>query len=126
MQWLADWLCARYEQAACVVIDGRNGVDVLVEKIAPVWRLKGSVIRPSARDVIAAVSMMCDAVNEQSMTWYRPQEALRVSATTSVKRPISGGWGFGGEDPAPIEACALALYGAKTSKRDPAKKMRIG
>jgi len=76
--------------------------------------------------VIAAVSMMCDAVNEQSMTWYRPQEALRVSATTSVKRPISGGWGFGGEDPAPIEACALALYGAKTSKRDPAKKMRIG
>lgn len=126
MQWLADWLCARYEQASCVVVDGRNGVDVLVEKIAPVWRLKGSVIRPSARDVIAAVSMMCDAVNEQSMTWYRPQEALRVSATTSVKRPISGGWGFGGEDPAPIEACALALYGAKTSKRDPAKKMRIG
>ena len=33
-QWLADWLNARYEKASCVVIDGRNGVDVLTEKIS--------------------------------------------------------------------------------------------
>ena len=26
----------------------------------------------------------------------------------------------------PIEAAALALWGAKTSKRDPSRKMRIG
>ena len=43
-----------------------------------------------------------------------------------LKRPIGGGWGFGGEDSAPIEACALALWGAKNSKRDPNKRMRIG
>ena len=125
-QWLADWLNERYQKAACVVIDGKNGVDVLVDKIAPTWRMKGSVIRPTAKDVIAAVSTLVDALNEQTVTWFDKQDALRDSAITSTKRPIGGGWGFGGEDSAPIEACALAFWGAKNSKRDPSRKMRIG
>lgn len=125
-KWLADWLNERYKKAACVVIDGKNGVDVLVEKIADTWKYKGSVIRPSARDVIAAVGMLMDGLSEQTLTWYSQQDALKHSAISSVKRPISGGWGFGGEDSTPIEACALALWGAKTSKRDPSRVMRIG
>ena len=124
-QWLADWLNQRYNKACCVVIDGRNGVDVLVDKIAGTWRYKNSVIRPSTRDVVAAVSLLVDDVNTQSLTWYRQQEALRDSAINSIKRPISGGWGFGGEDSTPIEAASLALWGVKTSRRDPTKKMRI-
>lgn len=126
VRWLADWLNARYDKASCVVIDGRNGVDVLIDKISEVWKFKGSVIRPRVTDVIAAVGMLTDALNEQTLTWYQPQQALRESAITSTKRPISGGWGFGGENAAPIEACALALFGAKTCKRNPTKKMRIG
>lgn len=126
VQWLAEWLNARYDRACCVVIDGRNGVDVLAEKLAGTWKHKDSVIRPSAKQVIAAVSALTDSLNTRSVTWYQPQTALRESATTSVKRPISGGWGFGGENSAPIEACALAYWGAKTSKRDPSRKMRIG
>ena len=125
-QWLADWLNERYSKAACVVIDGRNGVDVLVEKISGTWRIKNSVIRPSSRDVIAAAGTLTDALNEKRVTWYEGQEALRDSALTSVKRPIGGGWGFGGDNSAPIEAAALALWGATVSKRDPSKKMRIG
>ena len=124
--WLAEWLNARYKTAACVVIDGRNGVDVLVDKIADTWRAKGSVIRPSARDVIASVGMLTDALAAKEVTWYHLQLALRESAVTSTKRPISGGWGFGGDDSAPIEAAALALWGAKVTKRNPARKMRIG
>ena len=125
-QWLADWLNDRYKKAACVVIDGRNGADVLVDKIADTWKIKGSVIRPSAKEMVAAVGMLTDAINEQTVTWYSQQEALRQSAITSVKRSIGGGWGFGGDDSAPIEAAALALWSARTSKRDPNKKMRIG
>ena len=125
-QWLADWLNERYTKASCVVIDGRNGVDVLIDKIVSVWRMKGSIIRPSVKDVIASVGMLTNALQEKTVTWYDKQEALRDSAVTSVKRPISGGWGFGGDNALPIEACALAFYGAKTSKRDPNKKMRIG
>lgn len=125
-QWLADWLNERYTKASCVVIDGKNGVDVLVDKISGTWKYKGSVIRPSAKDVIAAVSLVVDSVNENKLTWYEKQDALCASALNSIKRPIGGGWGFGGDDSAPIEACALALWGAKNTKRDPNRKMRIG
>lgn len=126
IQWLADWLNERNDRASCVVIDGRNGVDVLIEKIAPVWRYKNSVIRPGVKDYLAAVGTLTDSVAERSVTWYAEQTALRESATTSIKRKIGGGWGFGGENATPVEAAALALWGAKTSKRDPTKKMRIG
>ena len=125
-QWLADWLNARYQKASCVVIDGRNGVDVLVDKIAPVWRAKGSVVRPSYKSAIAAASTLTEALMTQEVTWYKQQAALRESAVTCTKKSLAGGWIFGGENSAPITAAALALWGAKTSKRDPAKKMRIG
>lgn len=125
-QWLANWLNERYKVASCVVIDGKNGVDVLIEKISETWRYKGSVIKPNAQIVIAAASLVMDGLNEKTITWYRQQTQLRDSAVSAVKRPISGGWGFGGDDPTPIEACALALWGVKTTKRDPKKVMRIG
>ena len=125
-QWLADWLNVRYDKASCVVIDGRNGVDVLIDKISQVWRMKGSVLRPTAKDMIAAVGLIMDALNEGTITWYSQQTDLRESAISSTKRPIGGGWGFGGDNSCPIEACALAFYGAKTSKRNPGKKMLIG
>lgn len=123
--WLADFLNARYTQASCVVIDGRNGVDVLVDKITPTWKAKGSVIRPKANDVIAAVSLLTESLTEKTVTWFAGQDALRESAITSTKRPIAGGWGFGGDNSTPIEACSLALWGAKNSKRDPSRQMRI-
>lgn len=125
-QWLADWLNERYTKASCVVIDGRNGVDVLVDKIADTWRAKGSVVRPSSKEVIASASGLLNALAENQLTWFTKQEVLRESAITSIKRPIGGGWGFGGDNSCPIEAAALALWGVHTSKRDPTRKMRIG
>lgn len=126
IQWLADWLNERYHKASCVVIDGRNGVDVLCDKISGTWRYKGSVIRPRSTDVIAAVSLLTNMLNEQTVTWYREQEELNQSALTSIKRKIGSGYGFGGLDSLPIEACSLALWGASNTKRDPNRKMRIG
>lgn len=124
--WLSEWINERSKVGCCVVIDGRNGVDLLVENIKETWKAKGAVIRPTARDMVAAVSTLTDAIAERSVTWFSAQTALRDSAVTSTKRPIGGGWGFGGENSLPIEAAALALWGAKTSKRDPTRKMRIG
>lgn len=126
ISWLSDWLNQRYKAACCVVIDGRNGVDILCERIRETWKAKGSVIRPAVRDVIAAASQLITEVNEHTVTWYAEQEDLNDSAVNSVKRPISGGFGFGGDNPAPVEAAALALWGCRNSKRDPSKKMRIG
>lgn len=125
-RWLAQWLNERQAKASCVVIDGRNGADVLVDRISDTWKFKGSVVRPSGRDIVAAAGTLTDALAERTVTWFSGQEALRESAVTSVKRPVSGGWGFGGDDSPPIEAAALALWGAKTSKRDPTRRMMIG
>lgn len=125
-RWLAQWLNERYTKAACVVIDGRNGVDLLVDRITDTWRAKNSVRRPTAKDVVAAVSMLTDSLRERGVTWYEAQDALRDSAVTSIRRPIGGGWGFGGDDPCPIAAAALAWWGVNTTKRDPTRKMRIG
>ena len=78
------------------------------------------------RDIIASVSTLTDALAGETVSWYSLQEELNDSALSSIKRPVGGGWGFGGDNPAPIEAAALALGGAKTSKRDPRRKMKIG
>lgn len=126
LQVLADWLNARFKQASCVVIDGKNGVDVLIDKIASTWKAKDSIIRPRASDMIAATSTLTNAVDEHELTWYSKQTVLRESAVESVKRPINGGYAFGGEKAYIIEGCALALWGAKNTKRDPTRKMRIG
>ena len=125
-RWLAEWLRERYHVACCVVIDGRNGVELLIDRISDVWRAPGSIVRPRAGDVIAAASALVDALGERTVSWYAQQEGLRDSAVSSTRRPISGGWGFGGDDPAPIAGCALALWGANTCKRDPTRRMRIG
>ena len=125
-RWLAEWLNERYERASCVVVDGRNGADVLCDRLAETWKIKDSVIRPSARHVVAAAGTLSDAVNERTVSWYHLQEALRDSAVSATKRPVAGGWAFGGENSGPIEAAALALWGAKTSKRDPNRRQKIG
>lgn len=125
-RWLSDWLNERYKKASCVVIDGRNGVDVLIDRISDTWVMKSSIVRARPKDMIAAVSTLIEMINTQAVTWYAGQPALRESALSATKRKIAGGFGFGGEDSTPIEAAALALWGAKTSRRDPQRKMRIG
>lgn len=130
LTWLANWLNERYKSASVVVIDGRNGADVLIDKLRPAgggaWAFKDSIIKPSAQNVITAAQGLINDLNEKNITWYSEQEELRESAITATRRPISGGWGFGGQTSAPIEAASLALWGCKISKRNPKKQMRIG
>lgn len=126
IRWLADWLNQRYGTACCVVIDGKNGVDVLVDRIADTWRAKGSVVRPGVRDVVAAASLLTNELGERTVTWYAGQPALEDSALGATRRAVGGGWAFGGDNSTPIEAAALALWGCRTSKRDPARKMKVG
>ena len=86
------------------------------------------IVTPSASQVIAACTTMVDRVNEGTLEWFRPQADLLDSAVTSTRRKIgsTGGWGFGGENPIPIEAASLALWGVLNSKRNPERKQRIG
>ena len=124
--WLADFATERKSTARCFVVDGKAGAGNLVEKLGKMPA--GYIVTPSAAQVVSACTAMVDAVAEKRVSWYEEQNDLRDSAVTSVRRPIGtgGGWGFGGENPVPIEACSLALWGVLNSKRDPERKMRIG
>lgn len=126
VRWLADWLNARYDKASCVVIDGKNGADTLIERIIGTWKYKDSIIKASTQTVITAASSLVAEINENTITWYKEQMMLDESAKNAVQRRIGQAWGFGGEDPLPIEGCSLALWGVRNSKRNPNRKMRIG
>ena len=124
--WLADWIASRKSRGCCCVIDGKSGTQALVDKLGtmPV----NFIITPTATQVIAACTTIVDHVNEGTLEWYRPQTDLLESATTSTRRNIghTGGWGFGGNNPIPIEAASLALWGVLNSKRNPERRQRIG
>ena len=124
--WLADWIAARKSTGCCCVIDGKAGAQALVEKLGKMPL--NYIVTPSAAQVIAACTTLVDKVNDGTLEWYAAQDDLRDSATTSVRRRIgsAGGWGFGGENPVPIEAASLALWGVLNTKRNPERKQRIG
>lgn len=124
--WLAEWIRSRKGTGCCCVVDGKSGAQALVEKLGtmPV----NYIIAPNASQVIAACSTLVNCVNEGTLEWYRPQADLLDSAITSTRRKIgqTGGWGFGGENPIPISAASLAVWGVFNSRRDPERKQRIG
>lgn len=123
--WLAEWLRAREGSASCVAVDGLSGSGALCEALAGAPR--NYVVRPRAADVVTAAAMMLDAVCSRAVT-HIEGPALDLSATSATRRAIgsNGGWGWGGDNAAPIEAASLALWAARTTKRRPGRKLRIG
>ncbi len=124
---LAKSLASRKSDIAVVVIDGRAKSELLERRLRDSGFLKKQIKVCQTKDVTAACSMLEDAVNEGTITHF-DQPGLNDSAANSTRRKVggSGGWAFDGSNPLPIEACALALNGALTTKRDPKKKARVG
>lgn len=126
--WLSSWLVPRLKKtASTVVVDGLHWQGRLVEQLkADGLKAKGAVTVPKADDVVTAASGLVDAVANVAITHF-DQPALNESALGADKRTIGtkGGWGFGGEDSTPVEAAALALWGVKTSRRNPRRKQAM-
>ena len=126
--WVAEWLDARRDRVASVAIDGKRGestVQALNEARFP----RNAVHVPGSSDVAKACSMLVEAVQSGAIEHYG-QPDLDAAATTCARRRI-GADGFGFDDTETgdstlIEACALAYREAMTTKRDPARKLRVG
>ena len=122
--WVASWLDARRDKVATVAIDG-GSTAALTTRLADVGFPKRAVVTAGPRDMAKAVSMLTNAVAEHDLSHYG-QDELTASATLTARRRIgSDGVGFedaGGADSTLIEACALALWQAKTTKRRPGRK----
>lgn len=126
--WLVNWIMKpeRQEQVAVVAIDGKSGADDLARRLIEAGMSRNAVVVANTEFAINAAAMMVNNVADGIVTHYS-DETLNNSATKSVRRRIgsSGGFGFGGEHPEPIESAALALYAVKTTKRDPRRKAAL-
>lgn len=125
--WLVEWLAERRNKFAAVAIDGKADVQDLYQRLvrAGVPRLAIMVARP--QDAISASGMALNAINDKRLT-HVDDEALTESVTSAVRRKIGngGGFGFDGEFVERFDACALAHWAARTTKRDPNRKGRAG
>lgn len=125
--WLVDWLVARRDRAAAVAIDGRADAVDLGQQLVGAGMPKAAVMVARTGDAMTASAMLVNAVNDGTLT-HLDDHALAESALGATRRPIGkdGGYGFGGECPERLDACALALWAARTTKRDPRRRGRIG
>ena len=129
LEWFERTLTDNNAKAAQIIIDGQSNAQALTDRLLTNGVPHKTIIRPRTGDVIAACSWLSNAVKERQITHYG-QPALNASATKTQKRRIGnlGGWGFQSTDEADatlIEACALAYWGAMTTKRKPGRKAVI-
>lgn len=126
---LAEEVFASRRRMCCVVVDGMAGANALCDNLVELGAPRGYVVRPRAQDVIAAAVGFKDELKAGKLH-HTAQPELTESAIGCTRRDIGtrGGWGFGSTenaDSAPVEAAALALWGARNTKRNPRRKQRM-
>lgn len=130
ISWVCDMLAGIAGKACTTVIDGKSGAQDLHKRLVDGGVPKRALELAKAETVTTASSMFANAVTEGAVTHYA-QPALDDAVKSAEKRAIGSGGGFGFKsgneaDVTPLEAACLALYGVKTSRRDPNRKLRIG
>ncbi len=126
--WAAKWIEKRKDKIASVIIDGRIGSAALETRLCEAGLPRKLFRLASTKDAIEANSILIDAVRSGEVTHFG-QPALDVAATRCAKRRIGNdGVGFADTDEADatlIESCALAYREVMTTKRNPARKLRV-
>lgn len=124
---LGEQLAKRKSTASCVFMDGLPGTTIVADAMGQVP--KGYAVTASTADVANACGRLYDELDDGTVSHVSCDgQRLLDSASTSVeKRKIgnSGGWGFDGPGYVVMEACALALWAVRNSKRNPKRKQMI-
>lgn len=114
VRWLLNAMMSR--PAAVWAVDGKSGAHSLVQRAERLGNDAPDKLREvSTADAIAAATTFVDAVRERRLCWCEKYgDVLSESVLSSPRRAIGsqGGWGFGGEQPAPVESAALAAWAA--------------
>lgn len=122
---VADMLLRNRNEIAAVCIDGKTGAAALVQRLSDGRFPKRAIVQGTPAIAQAAATMLRDEVNAGTLG-HIASPALDESAKRSVRREIGrDGWGFGdGADSisAPIESASLALYAARTTRRNPDRR----
>lgn len=125
---LADWLAARWRECAVFVLSGTSGAGVLKKLLTDRGvpdRMVTVAITPA---YLQSCAMFLEAVRAGTVTHLLSDGQAALDESVAVcdvdKR---GGWvaTVPGGDETPIEAVSLALWGARTAKREPGKKRKV-
>lgn len=130
IQWVVDWLTPRCPKVSTTVIDGKANALDLYNRLVAGGVTKRALDPAKTETVTAASSMLMNAVTEHALT-HIGQPALDNAVKAAEKRDIGKGGGFGFQsgndtDITPLEASSLALWGVRTTKRDPNRKAVVG
>jgi hypothetical protein len=126
--WLVDWLAARKDKTASILIDGKNGATDLYNSLRDAGFSITAVSVASTQDAIDSTALLKSLARSGRLT-HPVSKILDDSAVTSQKRSIgnAGGYGYadGNGDSVPLAAAALAAQSAYTTKRQPGRKMKL-
>lgn len=123
ISWITRWLLPRRDKAQKIIIDGASGTQLLIEDlIRSDRRMKKKILTPNVREVGAGFGGFYQAVKNKTVTHYNQPAlnmAIRVAKTRDIGR--DGAFGFASINPEvqtdPVEAVALAHYGANRFRR---------
>lgn len=129
LAWFVDNIAARKDKVALIVIDGKSDAQNLETQLIRVGVSRKAVHVVGTNEATMANSMIVNAVKERTLNHFGQIE-LNDSATKCAKRLIGKNGGFGFDSTANanatlIESCALAYWGAMTTKRKPGRKARV-
>jgi hypothetical protein len=133
MASLVDWIAERWRHYAAVVVDGKSQAGAFVDALRAAGVGKRVIVAPSWPDVSAANSMLVNAVIERTVTHLATEGQRMLDdsvAAAGKKSQPSGAWSWISlkepGDEVPVAAAALALWGARTTKRVPGRKQTVG
>lgn len=123
--WLEEWIAQRARDFSVVAIDGKSDVEDLRQRLVKRKVPRKAIVTATPANAASAAGMMLNAVHDGSVT-HVDDRILRDAVLGATKRKIGEGFGFDGEFVERLDACALALWAAKITKRNPATKGRVG
>ena len=130
---LVAWIAERHERYAAIVVDGKSNAGAFVSALVDAGVPKRAIVVPTWPEVATANAMTLDGLMRGTIT-HLATEGQRmldesVERSTRKVRGTDGAWNFYAPgDPGaevPIQAAALAHWGAKTSKRKPGRKQAV-
>lgn len=125
--WLVDWLSSprRVREAAAIAIDGKADATDLQTQLVKRKVPKAAILVATPAIAVSAAGMLLNAVHDATLT-HTDDNALAESVLGATRRKIGDGFGFGGDCPQRVDSVALAHWAARTTKRNPRRKGRVG
>ena len=122
--WLVEWLSdtRRINDTSAIGIDGKADADDLYKRLIAEGVSKKAIIPLTPGNVISAAGMTLNAIRDGQLTHVKDDE-LSTSVISVTRRQIGkDGFGIGGDFAERLESCSIALWAARTTKRNPRRK----